>query len=575
LKQLQKEYPDQVRLVFKHYPLFFHPRARASADAASAVFMLGGNAAFWKFHDALLNNQQNLRDEQFVQWATEAGVDPVRFKAVYEAKARSSKVDEDIALAEKIGVTGTPAFRINGVTVSGAQPLEEFKRVIDLEIEEAKNLLARGVARGNLYKMRSDLVLASQAEARPEPPAPSPRQEEADKTVWKIPVLADDPVLGSNTAPVTIVMFSEFQCPFCKRVEATVELIRKTYGDKVRFVWKDRPLDFHQRAMPAAQFGRYVFATKGNAAFWAAREALFASAPALEESDLSDVAQKLNVNWAKAKLAIDRNQFTDRIERSIELADDFQARGTPHFFINGVRLAGAQPFENFKATIDEQLVRAEELAKTGVAKPALYGALVKDGREPSAPETKEVGPVDPSMPFRGNAKAPIVIQEWSDFQCTFCRRVQPTLAQLEKDFPGQIKLVFRHLPLRFHQDAPLAAEAAVEAFEQQGNAGFWKYHDKLFEAQGGAGVQRANLEAIAAELGLDLARFRAALDTRRHEARVAADAAAAASAGIDGTPGFVINRYFVSGAQSEKVFKRAIRRALADAKKPAARTSAH
>ena len=121
------------------------------------------------------------------------------------------------------------------------------------------------------------------------------------------------------------------------------------------------------------------------------------------------------------------------------------------------------------------------------------------------------------------------------------------------------------MPLAFHQFAALAAEAAEEAFEQKGNAGFWRYHDELFEAQGEAdGLARPNLEQIAQKVGLDLPRFRAALDSRKHEAKVAADADAASKAGITGTPSFVINGYFVQGAVGPVVFKRLIRRSLAE-----------
>jgi protein-disulfide isomerase len=173
------------------------------------------------------------------------------------------------------------------------------------------------------------------------------------------------------------------------------------------------------------------------------------------------------------------------------------------------------------------------------------------------------------MPFRGNPQAKVVIQEWSDFQCPFCQRVQSTLTEIEKEYPGQIKLVYRHLPLPFHQHAALAAEAAQEAFAQKGNRGFWAFHDRLFEAQAEPdGLARASLEEMARKQGLDLPRFQAALDSHKHQKKVEADAEAASTAGINGTPGFVINGYFLAGAQPAMAFKKLIRKALVAGKKP-------
>jgi protein-disulfide isomerase len=406
------------------------------------------------------------------------------------------------------------------------------------------------------------------ASPRGQPTAPAPLEQEVDTTVWKVPVFADDPLRGPRDAPVTIVIFSEFQCPFCKRVEETLVQVSKTYGAQVRLVWKDNPLPFHPRARPAAAFARFAYSRLGDKGFWAAHDALFESAPKLEDEDLGAIAKKLGLPWQPAQGERDLERFRSRLDQSIELAADFQARGTPHFFINGVRLSGAQPFEKFQALIEQQLALVKELKAKGITGARVYEFVTKDGQGPPRPETKEVPAPDASAPFRGNPAAKVVIQEWSDFQCSFCARVQVTLRELEKQYPGQLKLVFRHLPLPFHEHASLAAEAAQEAFAQKGNAGFWSFHDALFAAQSQPeGLSRANLEELARRAGLDLVRFKAALDARRHEPKVRADAEAAVSAGINGTPTFVINGYLLSGAQPTAAFSKLVRAALADTKK--------
>jgi FKBP-type peptidyl-prolyl cis-trans isomerase len=256
-----------------------------------------------------------------------------------------------------------------------------------------------------------------------------------------------------------------------------------------------------------------------------------------------------------------------RIEDSGELGEDVQARGVPHFFINGLRLTGAQPFEKFRERIDSELEKAKALQATGVKPAKLYEELTKIGKGPPAPERKQAPIPNAGRPSRGPSNAVVVIQEWADFQCPFCSRVQPTLQALLNEFPSQVRLVWRHLPLPFHKDAVLAAEAAEEALLQGGNTAFWKYHDRLFEVQSKpGGLSEPNLVKIAGELGLDTKRFRAALTHHTHHSVLDADSSLAQSLEINGTPSFVINGYFVSGAQPFSSFRRLVRTALEDAK---------
>ncbi|HEY3499975.1 MAG TPA: thioredoxin domain-containing protein [Polyangiaceae bacterium] len=565
LKQIKETYgPDKVRLVWKHNPLPFHKNARPAHEAAATVFGVAGSDAFWKFHDLAFQNQKDLTPANFEKWAVSSGADAAKFKQAFEAKKYASKVDEDLALSKKIGASGTPAFRINGVTISGAQPFEKFKEVIDAQLAEAQKLVASGVKASDVYVQLTNKNQTAKADdGDSKKPKKGGDDDEDDKSVWKVPVMADDPVKGPKDALVTIIEFSEFQCPFCKRVGDTLKQVTETYGNDVRFVWKDNTLPFHPRAKPAAILARVGYKSKGDKGFWDAHDALFESQPKLEDADLQGIADKLGLGWDNVKSAIDGNKFADKIDQSMELANDFQARGTPHFFINGVRLSGAQPFDKFKAVIDDQLAKAKALVARGVPRAKIYEETVKEGKEPPAPERKEVPAPDASSAFKGNPNAKVVIQEFSEFQCPFCKRVGPTMAEIEKEFGSKVKIVWRHLPLPFHKDAPLAAEAAQEAFAQKGNAGFWAMHDKLFEAQGGeGGLERANLEKLAGEIGLDVAKFKAALDSHKHKAKVDADAEIGNKAGVNGTPAFVINGYFLSGAQPAAAFKKLINRAL-------------
>jgi protein-disulfide isomerase len=560
----QKYGPSQLRIVWKNNPLPFHKAARPTADTGAAIFMLAGNTAFWRFHDRVFANQQELTPENLEAWAREAGVSSQALFGWIEAGKPAAKVQEDMDLARAIGATGTPAFRINGVTLSGAQPLEKFVEVVDQQLAAAKQLTQSGVPPRLVYSVLTDKNFQAPDAA----PSGGGKDDDDDSKVWNVPVAADDPVRGSRDALVTIVQFSDFQCPFCKRVEDTLDEVRKLYGKDVRIVWKDNPLPFHPRAKPAAAMAQAVFKRQGNDAFWRVHDAIFASQPKLEDSDLEAIAKELKIPWAPLKAVIAAEKAPAKIEDSIAMASDFQARGTPHFFINGRRLSGAQPLDAFKKLIDEQLAKAKALVDAGTPRSMVFTKLMKEGDNPAPPETKQVA-LRADAPARGSAKAPVVIQMFSDFQCPFCKRVEPTLAQLEKDFKGSIRIVWRHLPLPFHDKAQLAAEAAEEVLAQKGPAAFWAYHDALFEAQGEPeGLARDNLVRLALVQGVDVNRFEAALDSHVHAAKVNADAEVANKAGINGTPAFVINDYYLSGAQPVAAFSKLIRLAQKPPKKP-------
>lgn len=567
LQRLRDKYgPNKLRMVFLHNPLPFHSRAYAAAMAAATVNELSGSRAFVQFTDLALENQSELSDESFVKWAAAIGVDVHAFRERYASRKLAAKVDADIALAKKIGAFGVPAFRINGLPLSGAQPVEKFETLIDQQLAEAMRLLMKGVRPLDVY-----VALTEQNYRAPgaEPEPDSEDDEPSDTTVWKVPVFADDPTRGPSDAPVTIVEFCDFECPFCKRVQETLTQIREHYRDDVRIVWKDHPLPFHQQAVPAAVLARLVLERRGNAAFFTIHDRLFDTRRSLNEETLKELATEYRIPWADVQKARTASHALTRVEASSDLANDFQAPGTPSFFINGVKLSGAQPLEKFQSAIDAQLAKATSLTKAGTARNQLYRALTQDGKEPPAPEKKQAPLPALGRPSLGPPNAPIVIQQWSDFECPFCLRVQPTLEQLRKEFPNQIRIVWRHMPLPFHSHASVAAEIAEEVLAQKGNQAFWAFHDRAFGVQDQPdGLSEANLTQIAVGLGVDEKRQREALAAHRHRAAIDSDAALADSIGIHGTPAFVINGYFVSGAQPIAAFRRAIRRALADQKSP-------
>ena len=164
-------------------------------------------------------------------------------------------------------------------------------------------------------------------------------------------------------------------------------------------------------------------------------------------------------------------------------------------------------------------------------------------------------------PVKGSEDAPVTIIEFSDFECPYCSKYySQTLPQIEENYvkTGKVKIVYKDFPLtRIHPDAMKAAQAA-ECAQDQGN--FWEYHDKMFENQDSLGV--SSLKQYAQDLGLDTEEFNTCLDSGKYESEVQNDLQQGQSAGISGTPGFLINGRLVTGAQPYANFKQIIEEEL-------------
>ena len=167
--------------------------------------------------------------------------------------------------------------------------------------------------------------------------------------------------------------------------------------------------------------------------------------------------------------------------------------------------------------------------------------------------------IDPGR-TRGPAAAPVTILEWSDFQCPFCREVQPVLGRLLAEFPDTVRLVFKDFPLRSHE---LAVPAALAARCAEAQGRFWEYHDMLFLTQ--PAFARDELVAYARRLGLDTTRFAECLDSAAPREAVVADQREGREAGVRATPTFFVNGRKIEGALPIEEFRDAIRSALREA----------
>lgn len=186
------------------------------------------------------------------------------------------------------------------------------------------------------------------------------RQKYKATTMLKPPVVAVSdggrPARGPASAPVTIIEFSDYECPFCKRASATVAQVLQHYGDKIRFVHRDFPLNFHEHARLAAEAAACANA---QGKFWEYHDRLW-KADDLSETGLKTLAKATGLDASKFEECLRTKPHAAAIDRDIQDGTAAGVNGTPVFFINGRPLSGAQPFEAFKQIIDEELSRAQQ-----------------------------------------------------------------------------------------------------------------------------------------------------------------------------------------------------------------------
>jgi protein-disulfide isomerase len=163
---------------------------------------------------------------------------------------------------------------------------------------------------------------------------------------------AEGATRGPAGAPIELIEFSDFQCPYCLRANPTVKQVLSTYGDRIHFVYRNYPLPSHPNARPAAEAAQCA-AEQGQ--FWSYHDRLFGDPGKLADDDLKQSAAAIGLDAARFNACFDSHKYKARVEADTQAGNDAGVNGTPAFFINGRMLSGAQPFDEFKRVIDEEL----------------------------------------------------------------------------------------------------------------------------------------------------------------------------------------------------------------------------
>ncbi len=546
---LKANYIDTGRVyyVFKDFPIAsLHPLAYRLHEAALCVGNVSGTEAYWQVHDLFFEKVEAFQVNSIAEMDTAVlsqvdllGLPVAEIQDCLVDGRYAAEVQEYISEGQSLGVSGTPSFFINGNSFVGARPYSDFQTLI----EQAE---------------KGEIVAAAPPVADVPAPAPTPAT---------IPV-RELSALGDPDAPVTIIEYSDYNCPFCQRhVLETMPQIKANYIDSgdVYYVFKDFPIaNLHPLAYRLHEAALCVGQMGAADAYWQAHDLFFENATTFQLDSLEALDAVILAEFETAGLpdvaeCLASNVNAELVQAGIEEGRTLGVNGTPAFFVNGYPVTGAQPYALFEYVID--------LAKNDGLKAAFEQTGPNDGKAQATTQAQQPVTVPLSdEPSKGALDAPITIVEFSDYECPYCLRYfQQTLPLIQQYIDsGQVRYIFKDFPLNsIHPHAQKAHEAARCARELGGDDAYWMMHDLLFTNQQTRAGQplpqhEQVLKDLASTAGLPQAEFDSCLDSGRYYDAVNAEVNEGVQLGIRGTPSFFINGQPLVGAQPFSVFQQAI-----------------
>jgi protein-disulfide isomerase len=295
------------------------------------------------------------------RWKTEdPGAKAQAEQAIYDGrKAALDAIVADMLVAQ--------AAKAKGVTPEAFAQAEVTRRIKPITDTDVRNFYVQNSERmqGRSFEQMSAAIQQflqdqQQTTAKQDLIAELKRTGPALRVVMDAPrttiaVNADDPSEGKADAPVTLVEYSDFQCPFCLRVMPTLKQLRAKYGDKLRVVWKDFPLtQIHPQAFVAAQAGNCA---REQGKFWELHDKMFGNQSALQPDALKKYAADAGLDSAKFNQCLDSSKYEARVQDALAAGGRLGITSTPTAFVNGRIISGAQPIEVFQTVIDEEVAR--------------------------------------------------------------------------------------------------------------------------------------------------------------------------------------------------------------------------
>jgi protein-disulfide isomerase len=349
---------DDLRIVFRHRPLREHPNALDAARVLAGLSREHGPLAFFDVLHRISRDEASLTPEHLQTVLNAAGYGGSKLSEL--ARVGDAAVRSDLQLAGQFAVKSTPFSFLNGQPVDGERAPAELERLLLDERRSATWSLAAGVSPAALYGTRTSSNLIGVG-------------EQAASRVCA-PVGAS-PVRGPVDALVTVVEFSDFECPFCRQAEPTLHKLLDRFPKDVRLVWKNYPLPQHKNARLLANFAADASARGSSVGFWAVHDALFAHQEELDDGALGELAGKAGLDGALLLISAHAGVHDAAIHADMALAQKLGVKGTPTFFVNGRRVQGALALDQFEALIQEELKSGQRIVAHGVARKDVYGLV--------------------------------------------------------------------------------------------------------------------------------------------------------------------------------------------------------
>jgi protein-disulfide isomerase len=279
-------------------------------------------------HDLLFTNQKALKMTDLISYAKTLGLDIKKFQKSLDSREFQKQVETDMAFGKMLRVTATPTFFVNGNKITGAKAYPEFKNMIE-------TLLA--------------------GKELPKVQEPNKETPAALVTDLKPDLSGTLNAKGVETAPVTIVEYSDFQCPFCGRVVPSLDKLFKAYPDKIRIIFKQYPLSFHANARPAA---KAALAAGRQGKFWEMHAKIFDGAGEIDKAEQNELrglvekySQQIGLDQKRFDQCLDSGVKQEIIQKNMAEGRNYRISGTPTVLFNGKKILTGLHLESPEPTI--------------------------------------------------------------------------------------------------------------------------------------------------------------------------------------------------------------------------------
>jgi protein-disulfide isomerase len=361
LAEIEKQFGEKVVIALRHFPLDFHKDAIHAHRGALAAHEQG---KFWQFHDAVFEAQDELNPQAMRGLAARLDLDLNKYDAFLKSEEVNTVMAVDKIVAKGAKVEGTPTMLLNGRKLVGALPMATLRPLIEGEISRVE---ARAKEKGvPVYQARSEVSQTNFLRS----------QGEDDGSIERLHQVTTDGVAlkGAKDPKVVIMIFSDFECPFCSRLDPIISRAMEEYPD-LAVGFRHYPLDIHQQARMAAQ--STVFA--GNfGKFWEMHDILFKNQNDLTLDGLVRHGTAIGLDGKLLRAALEKGTHAKQVDSDLSLGNLIGVQSTPTVAINGRLLDSVKDYAEYRALIDKAIQQADEIIEAGeVKREGFYENLMK------------------------------------------------------------------------------------------------------------------------------------------------------------------------------------------------------